>query len=101
MAGTQDNLDKLKDLIASDPNAMQGAAASGDVKEASKALAQYAASKGISLTPEEIEKAFTSNDAPASSSEPLDDEALDNVSGGGSPYCILTKGCYCILTGKI
>jgi hypothetical protein len=30
--------------------------------------------------------------------EALDDADLDSVSGGGSPYCMWTKGCYCFFT---
>jgi hypothetical protein len=99
MADTNSELEKLKALIASDPDLLKGAAGAGDVKNAAKALAQLAASKGIALTSDEIETAFAGRSEDASpTAEPLDDEALDQVSGGGSPYCIFTKGCYCIFT---
>ncbi|WP_207457416.1 Nif11-like leader peptide family natural product precursor [Azospirillum sp. SYSU D00513] len=98
MAGTNAELEKLKSLVESNPDALKGAAGSGDVKEASKALAHYASSKGISLTPEEIEKAFSENPGSGASVEALDDDALDKVSGGGSPWCIFTDGCYCFFT---
>jgi hypothetical protein len=29
----------------------------------------------------------------------LTDAELEMVSGGGSPYCMFTKGCYCMCTG--
>ncbi|PWC31958.1 Nif11-like leader peptide family natural product precursor [Azospirillum sp. TSO22-1] len=94
-----DNLEKLEALIAGEPDILRGAAGSGDVKEASKALARFAASKGVTLAPEEIEGAFAARAAAASGSvEALDDDALEHVSGGGSPYCMFTKGCYCIFT---
>ena len=95
MAGTSEELEKLKSLVESDPDALKGAAGSGDVKDASRALAQYASAKGISLTPEEIEKAFSETPGSAASVEALDDDALDTVSGGGSPWCIFTDGCWC------
>lgn len=91
-------IDKLKSLLASDPSALQGLAGSGDVKDASAAIAQFAASKGLTISAAEVEKAFQERGAGVAEVQPLDDAALDLVAGGGSPYCIFTKGCYCIFT---
>lgn len=91
-------LEKLKALIASDSAILNGVAGSGDVKQAAQALAAFAAERQIDLTPQEIETLFSAREEPAREVEPLDDLALDFVSGGGSPYCIFTKGCYCIFT---
>lgn len=30
----------------------------------------------------------------------LSDAELEQVAGGGSPYCMFTSGCYCMCTGK-
>lgn len=99
MAEQNAELEKLKALIASDTDILKGIAGSGDVKLAAKALAEFAATRGIQLTQAEIEGVFAARDTSAPTSmEPLDDAALDHVSGGGSPYCIFTKGCYCIFT---
>lgn len=94
----QSELEKLKALINSDSGILDGIAGSGDVKQAAKALAAFAAERQIDLSLEEIEGLFAARSTPAEDIEPLDDEALENVSGGGSPYCIFTKGCYCIFT---
>lgn len=99
MADRNEQLEKLKALIASDSEILKGIAGSGDVKVAAKALAAFAATRGIELTPQEIEGLFAARqDSAPADLEPLDDDALDHVSGGGSPYCIFTKGCYCIFT---
>ena len=42
MSDTPSSLDKLRDLISSNPDALQGAAASGDVKTAAEALSRTA-----------------------------------------------------------
>lgn len=91
-------LEKLKALIASDSAILKGVAGSGDVKQAAQALAAFAAERQIELSPEEIEGLFHARSEPSGEVEPLDEAALDQVSGGGSPYCIFTKGCYCIFT---
>ncbi|MDG3444283.1 Nif11-like leader peptide family natural product precursor [Nitrospirillum amazonense] len=96
---SQSELEKLKALIASDAEILKGIAGGGDVKAAAKALADFAATRGIQLTADEIEGVFAARAGSAPTQmEPLDDDALDHVSGGGSPYCIYTKGCYCIFT---
>ena len=97
MPDTQSNLDKLRDLVAASPDALAGAAAEGDVKTAAAALSRYAAGKGLSVSPAEVEQAFRQRAAPAKA-EPLDDAALDKVAGGHSPYCMFTDGCYCFFT---
>lgn len=89
---------RLQKLLAEDPELLNGVAGSGDVKEASDALARYASAKGVSLTAEEIQNVFEPRGGDSSAVEALDDAALDQVAGGGSPYCMFTKGCYCIFT---
>jgi hypothetical protein len=32
-------------------------------------------------------------------SDELTDTELEMVAGGGSPYCMFTRGCYCMCTG--
>lgn len=98
MAGTDDQVEKLKALIAANPDVLNGVAGSGDVKAASAALARFAGSKGVSIDPKAIESAFEARGGADQSVEALDDAALDNVSGGGSPWCMFTKGCYCFFT---
>ncbi len=98
VTGKVQTIATLEKLLADDPEILSGVAGSGDVKEAAAALARHAAAKGVSLTAAEIETAFLARTDAAQAVEPLDDAALDNVAGGGSPYCIFTKGCYCIFT---
>ncbi|SMC70481.1 hypothetical protein [Rhizobium sp. RU36D] len=95
---TDTALARLQKMLADDPELLNGVAGSGDVKEAAAALSRYASAKGIPLTAEDIEKVFEPRAGDNSAVEALDDAALDQVAGGGSPYCILTKGCYCIFT---
>ena len=97
MSDTPSSLDKLRDLISSNPDALQGAAASGDVKTAAEALSRFASAKGLTVNPQEVEQAFRNRAAP-DKALPLDDEALDKVAGGHSPYCMFTDGCYCFFT---
>ena len=94
---SESNLDKLRDLVASNPGALQGAAAEGDVKTAAAALSRFAAGQGLSVSPDEVEQAFRRRAAP-DKAQPLDDAALDKVAGGHSPYCMFTDGCYCFFT---
>ncbi|TDT93664.1 hypothetical protein DFO45_3042 [Azorhizobium sp. AG788] len=99
MSASDQEIEKLKALIASDSEIMKGIAGSGDVKVAAKALSEFAATRGITLSAEEVEAVFSAREGSAPAKlEPLDEAALDHVSGGGSPYCIFTKGCYCIFT---
>lgn len=99
MAASDQELEKLKALIAADSEILTGIAGSGDVKVAAKALSEFAASRGITLTAEDVESVFSArSDSAPVDLEPLDEDALDHVSDGGSPYCIFTKGCYCIFT---
>jgi len=92
-------LDKLKALINAEPDILEGVAGSGDVNEASLALSRFAADRGIRLTPQEVASIFAARGRDTgAAAELLDDDVLESVSGGGSPYCIFTKGCYCIFT---
>lgn len=98
MTGNQNTIDALKKLLAEDPSILDGAAGSGDLNEASAALARHAQAKGISVDAEAVAAAFQEREGAGQPVEELDDAALEGVSGGGSPYCMFTKGCYCIFT---
>ena len=65
--------------------------------DAAEALAGIAKSKGIDISAEQIKAQMTASKA--GPDDELDDAALEAVSGGGSPYCMSTKGCYCMCTG--
>ncbi len=56
-------IDSLKSLIAANPDIMTGAAGSGDIKEASTALAAATRAHGISLDAQKIEQAFQAREA--------------------------------------
>jgi hypothetical protein len=100
VSDVQDGLTRLRDLIAEDPAALSSAAGATDVKAASAALSRYAASTGISVSPDAVEGAFQRKDAPGRP-ELLDDQALDTVAGGGSgggegALCLLSAGNFAV-----
>jgi hypothetical protein len=90
--------EKLQALIAANPDILSGPAGAGDVKEAAAALSRLAKAKGVDLVAADIETAFQTREAAAQPVEALDDDALAQVAGGGSPWCMFTKGCYCFFT---
>lgn len=90
------SMDALQQAVAEDPALAERLASLKDVDRVVPELAAFAKARGISVTEAEIRDAF----APRSggTAQPLEDEALDAVAGAGSPYCMFTKGCYCIFT---
>ena len=97
MSDTQSKLDRLQALIASHPDVLEDAARTPDLQLAAKVLARFAAAQGLTMAPEEVEQAFRNRAAP-DRALPLDDETLDKVAGGHSPWCFATHGCYCFAT---
>jgi hypothetical protein len=97
MTDAKAEIARVRELLATDPDAMAAAGGGGDYQAAAGGLARYAASKGISVTEADVKAAFQERNPPEHA-EPLDDDALDKVAGGHSPWCFATHGCYCFGT---
>ena len=95
---SQQSFETLKKTVESDPALVQKLSGVKEVGDVAEVLAGVAAQKGIALNAEQIKAQMTASKA--GPDDELDDKALEAVSGGGSPYCMSTKGCYCMCTGK-
>lgn len=93
---SQQNFETLKKTVESDPALVQKLSGVKEVGDVAEMLAGIAAQKEIPLTAEQIKQELASSKT--GPDDELDDAALENVSGGGSPYCMFTKGCYCFFT---
>lgn len=91
--------EKLKILVKSDEAYLETLSGLSEVGDVAEALAVLGRENGIQISAEEIKRQMTANDN-ARPDDELDDAALEAVSGGGSPYCMSTNGCYCMCTGK-
>ena len=89
------DFDKLKDIIQSNPDLL---GEGGDIGAASRRLEEVARANGLDLDVAEIERQFHSRTTDGRPNDELDDQALDQVAGAGSPWCMFTNGCYCIFT---
>ena len=89
--------EKLKALVQSDESYLATLSRLTEVGDVAAALAVLARENGIQISAEQIKHQMTANDN-AGPDDELDDAALEAVSGGGSPWCMFTKGCYCIFT---
>lgn len=89
--------DALKAAVKSDKALLDTLSGHKDMGDAAEALAGIAKSRGIDISAEQIKAQMTASKA--GPDDELDDKALEAVSGGGSPYCMSTKGCYCMCTG--
>ncbi|MBU0725090.1 MAG: Nif11-like leader peptide family natural product precursor [Alphaproteobacteria bacterium] len=89
--------EKLKALVQSDESYLATLSRLTEVGDVAAALAVLARENGIGISAEQIKQQMTANDN-ARPDDELDDAALEAVSGGGSPWCMATKGCYCIFT---
>ena len=87
----------LKAAVKSDKALLDKLSGHKEMGDAAEALAGIAKSKGIDISAEQIKAQMTASKA--GPDDELDDAALEAVSGGGSPYCMSTKGCYCMCTG--
>lgn len=87
----------LKAAVKSDKALLDKLSGHKEMGAAAEALAGIAKSKGIDISAEQIKAQMTASKA--GPDDELDDAALEAVSGGGSPYCMSTKGCYCMCTG--
>ncbi|EKE77241.1 hypothetical protein P24_05652 [Oceanibaculum indicum P24] len=93
---SQQNFESLKKSVEADPALVQKLSGVKEVGDVAEFLAGVAAQKGIALNADQIKAQMTASKA--GPDDELDDAALEAVSGGGSPYCMFTKGCYCIFT---
>ena len=89
------DFDKLKDIIRSNPDLLGDG---GDIGAASRRLEEIARENGLDLDAAGIERQFHNSAADGRPDDELDDQALDQVAGAGSPWCMFTKGCYCFFT---
>ena len=89
----------LKMKIKSDQALLEKLAGMKEIDDVAKLLAGIAEAENIAITAEEITTRMKSSLSVETGKE-LDDATLELVSGGGSPYCIFTDGCYCMCTGK-
>ncbi|WP_372053813.1 Nif11-like leader peptide family natural product precursor [Tistrella mobilis] len=89
------DFDKLKDIIQSNPDLLSEG---GDIGAAARRLEDIARANGLDLDAAEIERQFQARAADGRPDDELDDQALDQVAGAGSPWCMFTNGCYCFFT---
>lgn len=94
---TSQAYEQLKSIVASNPAHKQKLDGVTEIGDAAETLAGIAAANGISITAEQIKQQMAAG-SEGRPDDALDDEALEAVSGGGSPYCMFTKGCYCFFT---
>lgn len=93
---SQQSFETLKKTVESDPALVQKLSGVKEVGDVVEVLAGVAAQKGIALNAEQIKAQMAQSGS--GPDDELDDAALEAVSGGGSPYCMFTKGCYCFFT---
>lgn len=91
-----DMMQKLQQAVAEDAALSNKLAEIKDVNIIVAELSAFAKVRGLDIAEGELRSAFQAKPQP--SDEPLEDDALDAIAGAGSPYCIFTKGCYCIFT---
>lgn len=89
----------LKAAVKSDKALLDKLSDHTEMGDAAEALAGIAKARGIDISAEQIKAQMVAGPGGKPDDE-LDDAALENVAGGGSPYCMSTDGCYCMCTGK-
>ncbi|MBU2092110.1 MAG: Nif11-like leader peptide family natural product precursor [Alphaproteobacteria bacterium] len=94
---TSQAYEQLKTLVASTPALKEKLSSVKEVGDAAELLAVIAAENGIAITAEQIKQQIAAGSEGRPNDE-LDDAALEAVSGGGSPWCWMTDGCYCFFT---
>ncbi|GGB58338.1 hypothetical protein GCM10011505_44020 [Tistrella bauzanensis] len=90
--------EKLKQIVQNDPSLLSGDAAGGDIGQVAAVLENLAREHGLDLTAGQIQENFQANTRDGLPDDELDDLALEQVAGAGSPYCMFTNGCYCFFT---
>lgn len=87
---SQQNFETSKKAVEADPALVPKLSGVKEVGDVAELLAGVAAQKGIPLNAEQIKRELSASKA--GPDDELDDAAPEAVSGGGSPYCMITKG---------
>ena len=93
---TDDSLDTLTAMVTSDDALLKRLSQLADTRAVAEELAGVAQEKGLTVSVDEIMARMTPS--VGGPDDELDEQALAAVTGGGSPYCIFTQGCYCFGT---